>query len=557
MTSIYVESGRQRDAIDCLQQHALAFPEQLDCVITLVEFSESTGLGFDFEDLSKTLLSGDSFDAIAFLDLGRFLANRSFYLQASKFFERVLQQQPNNIKALYSLAECSVHLKQYSRAISMLERLIMMGKLNFEILNMLGACNQAMANTKDALVFYEKARQFSPDEPSSVFNLGKIHQTNGDFEKALICFKTALDMQPELVDAIGSIAFSKKFNAGDLKEIQDYSRLLLNSRMNPSEQATLHFALAKMYDDLERFDTAFNHFRQANKLRAEASDSFDLAATKRHFVTIAKSFSGQTLKRDLGTQGQGAGLCFLVGLPRSGSSLLEQVLSSHSEVKGIGEVHTLLNCVSQLPNILGTEINYPGCIDKLASDKAARISAGILNSYLLAGEQRQLMVDKTLTNFMHVGLIHMLLPKAKIIYCQRDPRDICLSNFFTDFTAGHRYSNSLNDLAHYSAAFATLMGHWSKNLPEQIGNFEYETFIDDSENATRNVLSQVGLEFEEACLNFHQTNRVVNTASSWQVRQPLYTSSKGRIANYQHSLESHWSDLAAWKEYYGYPAGNC
>ena len=228
---------------------------------------------------------------------------------------------------------------------------------------------------------------------------------------------------------------------------------------------------------------------------------------------------------------------FIVGMPRSGTSLIEQILASHPQAAGAGELPEVPRFADAMRGVLGAEIGYPQC--------AAELDAGSIESFAQSYLQRLRetdsnavrVSDKMPANCWHLGLIAVALPNARVIHCQRDPMDTALSIFFRRFTRGHPYAYALADIAAELRGYESMMAHWREQLPLRMLELSYEDLVDNLESGTRALLDFLDLPFDERCLRFHDTERLVHTASAWQVRQPLYSSAVGRWRHYAEQLE--------------------
>ena len=228
---------------------------------------------------------------------------------------------------------------------------------------------------------------------------------------------------------------------------------------------------------------------------------------------------------------------FVIGMIRSGTSLVEQILASHSDVYGAGELLEITKLASNLPQALDSSLEYPECIRQLDAGRIASSATGYLR-YLAGRDDRAArVVDKLPTNFLHLGLIAILLPNAHIVHCRREALDVCLSIYFQRFAQGHFYAYDFDDIAAYYAEYERLMAHWKKVLPVEILDIQYEDLLDDLEGESRRMLDYCGLDWQEACLAFHRSQRPVRTASSWQVRQPLYRTAVARWRKFEPHLD--------------------
>jgi hypothetical protein len=230
-------------------------------------------------------------------------------------------------------------------------------------------------------------------------------------------------------------------------------------------------------------------------------------------------------------------------MPRSGTSLAEQILASHPDVFGAGELPIVNRMVDQLPTVLNTSTPYPECLKDLDNHTLGQLASEYLEESQQKTNTEEFITDKMPSNFMHLGFISLMFPNARIIHCTRDPLDTCLSCYFQNFTGEHPYAYSLGSLGKFYRMYEKLMGHWSKVIPNQILNLSYENIVENPEQEIRRLVDFCGLEWSDKCLDFHQTKRTVATASHSQVRQKIYSSSVGKWRSYEKHLDELFSAL--------------
>ena len=291
-----------------------------------------------------------------------------------------------------------------------------------------------------------------------------------------------------------------------------------------------------MYDDIGAYDLAFRHYQQGN---LDSGRRFDSAAHRRFIMDTVYIFSDYYLKS---VTEPGLDTCqpvFVVGMPRSGTTLIEQILDAHSAVFAAGELYDIKYIAKSLQQSARADLPYPNCMPLLIPGQIHRAA----NNYLT--RLRQLtdnalisrVVDKHPLNFQYIGLILRLFPNAKIIHARRDPLDTCLSCYFQHFTSGQDYSFELRALSNFYNDYRRLMEHWQSRHTESILNIDYESLVENPEHESKRMLAFCGLDWEDRCLEFYRSDRVVKTASFLQVRQPIYRRSRRRWTHYQHHLK--------------------
>lgn len=389
-----------------------------------------------------------------------------------------------------------------------------------------GDIDAARAAFERALEIDERCRQ-------AITGLAVIQASLGETEKAAASYRRALEVDPDDTDAYGNLALL----GGDRLDAADAARLadLLGRRSLADDQrAAAAFTLAHYLRQADEGAAAFDLYRTGNLLRrahlhrqghvfnAEAHGGFIDARRRvfsRGFFRAREGFGSET---DLPV--------FIVGMPRSGTTLIEQILAAHPKVHGAGELRDIaVMAITRTPEITGGEKRYPECLTDLSPAEALSLAEGHLDRLRSLGGGTSRVIDKMPFNYLHVGLIRLLYPNARIIHCRRDARDIGLSCFTTNFTDVHPWSTDLGELGQYLRAYETLMAHWREVLPDGVmTEVDYETLVTDIEGESRRLIKFLGLRWSAKCLKFHQSKRPVMTASRAQVRQPVYTGAVGR-----------------------------
>ena len=400
-----------------------------------------------------------------------------------------------------------------------------------EALNAMGLVRFEQQDTSQALDFFRRAVERKPALADAHNNIANILKEDGQLDAAREAYERAIALDPRETAYYLNYSDPRKFTEGDpyLLAMEDMAREAAGT--SKLSQQRLNFALAKAYDDLGRRDDSFACLALANRLKRE-SIQYDEPQTLQSFDRIAEVFDR---KRVTGSKGGWASSLpvFIVGMPRSGTTLAEQILGSHPEVHPAGELSDFNWLVDHTPSPRGGAFAYPG--------DAAAMTAGQLAALGQAYDQRlrrrdptaARITDKMPANFLFLGLIHMALPQARIIHLQRDPVDTCMSCYSKLFSGEQNFSYDLGELGRYYRKYAELMAHWRRVLPEGVMlEVRYEDVVADLEGQARRMIAHLGLEWDARCLDFHQTRRPVRTASASQVRRPIYKSSAGRSQAY-------------------------
>lgn len=388
---------------------------------------------------------------------------------------------------------------------------------------------------EEGIASYRKALALSPDHAETWLFLANAHATLGRHDDAIECYRKALALRPDLTDALRNIATLTKFTERD-DTIAAMEKAWARGDLNDEQRMHLAFGLGKAFEDLRQYDDAFEYFIAANALK-RASYDYATAEDEAQFAAIKAIFTERLFDANRGAGTADDTPIFILGMPRSGTTLVEQILASHPDVYGAGELpdleRTVIECFG--------EIGGGALADGIArADADAFRSAGdkyVAGIRARAGTSR-FITDKMPHNFLWIGMIHLMLPNARIIHCRRDPVDTCLSIFKKLFAAeGHYYAYELGELGRYYGLYEDLMRHWHAVLPGAVFDVCYEELIADQEGRTRALLDHCGLAWDEACLQFHKTVRPVKTASSAQVRTPIYASAVRSWTHYEGRLQ--------------------
>lgn len=400
----------------------------------------------------------------------------------------------------------------------------------------LGNLLEDLARWDEATTVFEGVLAHAPNHAGALNNLGNIHRVLGRMDQAEACYQKILDRDPDNPQARYNLSRTRKSEGGDLKTVEEMTVRLQAAGVSDPEKVSLHFSLGKILDDLGEYDRAFAHFADGNRLdtrppsyEPDHSDQF----VNRLIALFDEDFARQ--RRGLGSESERPIL--IVGMPRSGTTLTEQILASHPDVYGGGERATLPEIANRIGATMRIHQIYPESMAMLDSLSACRLAEDYLGEIEAASGKAKRVTDKLPANFNHVGLFALLFPKARVIHCRRDPMDTCLSCYFQHFTQVMPFSRDQASLAHYYRTYMRIMDHWRKVNPIPILDVRYEDVVADIDGQTRRILEFCGLPWDDACLRFFETQRAIKTASVWQVRQPLYDSSVGRWKHYAQQLE--------------------
>jgi tetratricopeptide (TPR) repeat protein len=394
-----------------------------------------------------------------------------------------------------------------------------------------------------ALEYFDKVLKQLPDDTGTITAKGHAHKTAGNTAEAIACYQAAASVNPEFCEAYYALANLKTYRFG-AEEINAMLALEPLS-MRLLDKVYLSFALAKAYEDGKKFEQSFQFYQQGNALKKQQS-GYNANSMSDELQKQSRFFTAQRCANLNGCGDPAADPIFILGLPRSGSTLLEQILSSHSQVEGTLELPNILAYSKELRRhqVDGEKLGYPEVIAELDEQVLTDLGSRYLEETKVYRNQSPFFIDKMPNNFRHIGLIKLILPNAKIIDARRHPMACCFSGYKQLFAEGQEFSYSLSDMGQYYTDYVELMEHWDNVLPGQVLRVHYEQVIDDLEGQVRRILDFCGLSFESACLSFHETKRSVRTASSEQVRQPIFKTGLEQWKNYSVQLSELQDQLA-------------
>lgn len=470
----------------------------------------------------------------AHLNLGQLYDSLGSYSQALACYERALEIDPGSHRAwlsrglmLYELAREAPALESYRRAAAL-------SKGDSGKLQMVAAAFRDVGELAGGQTCLEEALRLTPADHRLHNSLGNLLGMRGDFVGAEKHYRQALALKPVYPGAYHNLAGVTKLTPQDAAW-PGLVALAERRDLKGQDAIFTQFTLGKVFDALGAYERAFGYFLEGNRLKRDTLN-YDEAGQQRFFEDFIRYFDADFI----GAR-QAAGLAderpvFIVGMSRSGTTLVEQILASHPQVQGAGEINTLRNCLRlELPPGSNDYV-LPQQLANLPVEALARIGgryAQALDRYAKTGR----VTNKLPGNMALVGLIHILFPQAHIIHVQREPLDTCLSCFTMLFTHGHAFSYELGELGRFYRMYAGLMDGWRKVLPPgRMLEVRYEELVADLDTQARRLVSHCGLPWDDACLDFHSQRRAVKTASLAQVRRPIYSSSVGRWRNYERHL---------------------
>lgn len=442
------------------------------------------------------------------------------YEDAEYLLENAMQRAPDNLRLMKDYMLIMRKQQKFAQSAEMCRRMLALAPDNAGFLFQKAIEDMQHGDNATAIETVNELLVREPHNPGFLILRGHIEKALGHHDDAVRAYQAALSVRNDNGQAFYALANLKTYDFSN-DEIIVMKALLDDGRCSLDDRAHIQFALAAAYEKRQESDAAFSHYAEGNRIK-KAQSRYTAAAMRDEFEQ-QKEFCTKELFAAQSSKGHDApDPIFIVGLPRAGSTLIEQILASHSQIDGTLELPNILSLSHKLRGRNSAdESAYPGVLHRLDGDALANYGRAFIEDTQLHRAGAPFFTDKMPNNFRHIGLIHLILPNAKIIDARRDPMDCCFSGFKQLFAQGQEFSYGLEEIGQYYADYVSLMTHWHDVLPGKILHVQHEDVLDDLEGQVRRMLDYLGLPFEQACLDFHNTQRAVRTASSAQVRQPL------------------------------------
>jgi tetratricopeptide (TPR) repeat protein len=456
--------------------------------------------------------------------------------EAAETYRRALAIEARSDKIHVHYGATLIDLGRTEEAGAAAERALALNPGNADAVNLMGRVAFEREDLPSALDCFRRALALKPDLADAYNNMGNALKELGRLEDARQAYLKALDLDPSVAGVYVNLADSMKFTPGDPHLAAMEALAAKSEGLSPSDRLQLDFAIGKAYADLRDHRRAFAHWLQGNA-RKRAQIAYDEASVFALFDRIEALFTPELVKANAGRGDLSQAPIFVLGMPRSGTTLVEQILASHPRVHGAGELKILNDVLAAVKDVDGKTIPYPEFVAGLDPQAVRQIGARYVAQLKRLAPEAARVTDKMPANFFFVGLIHLALPNARVIHTVRDPVDTCVSCFSKLFTAEQSHTYDLAELGRYYRRYERLMAHWRRVLPAaSFLDVRYEEVVADIEGAARRVLSYCDLPWDDRCLAFHETDRPVRTASATQVRQPIYRSAVGRSRVYEEFL---------------------
>jgi tetratricopeptide (TPR) repeat protein len=508
--------------------------------------------------------------------LGLALRDHGKLDEAAACYQRALQLNPDYPDAYFNLGDVLFRQDDFAGAAAAYGRAVSLRPDHVDAHCHLGAALNAQGQAGEAAACYRRALELGPNRPQTCVDLGDAFYALEDLAGAEAAYRRALSLDAQCAEAHNGLAYVMEHQGRTQQAVEhataalglrpDWTEplstlaglaangycdfpesqaerlktLAANANLAPSDASRLHFALAQLHERRGAYDDAFAAYRQANalqqRLARQADQAFDARAHDEVIDGLIAAFGARFFGRTHGFGLDTETPVFIVGMPRSGTTLVEQILSRHPQVFAAGETNDGGRLVARLPELLGGAEGYPRCIERLDPTAARTLAGEYLQAIAARSGDAARVTDKSPLNYLYLGLLAALFPRARVIHCRRDPRDVCLSCYFQYFgRAGFAWD--LGDAGRYYRTYQRLMDHWRDVLPVHPLEVVYEDLVAHQEAVSRQMVAFCGLPWDERCLTFYESRRPVHTASKLQVRRPIYATSVGRWRRYEKHLK--------------------
>jgi len=550
-----MEAGRGAESEQEVAQALRLDPRK--AALARAERAQLEGRMEDAEKLLREMLAKDPDDEKALRMLGNIALEVSHFKAARRLLQRAVDLAPGFAMGWNDLANVDLRQDRYDEALQKIQRAIDIDPKLVHSYVMRGNVLTRAQRHEESLAAYRQALDLNPGTIGALAGMGHVLKTIGRQQESIAAYRQCIRAHPAFGEAYWSLANLKTFEF-DAGEVEAMAHMVEEQDLPDEPKVNFLLSLGKHFENEAEYDRAFEYYRRGNELR-RGHEVYDPVQTQFVHDRIISVFSKEFFAQREGFGNPGAAPILVVGLPRSGSTLIEQILASHSMVEGTMELPDLSRTIGELNKRTGRKaqshdnrqdkgkgkvretqrLEYPEAVLGLNREQATALGTGYLESTMRYRTGKPYFIDKMPNNFPSIGLLQMILPNAKVINARRHPLDSCLGSYKQLFFKGQSFTYDQFELGQYYLEYQRIMDHWHEVLPGKVLDVHYEQMVFDQEAQTRRMLDYLGLPWEDQCLRFYETDRAVNTASSEQVRQPMYTSS----VNFWRNYEAHLGEL--------------
>lgn len=467
-------------------------------------------------------------------NLGEVYRSEGKYQSAIENYSKAIYLNGEYAQAYNNLGCSLAELDKLDDAVDSFNKAVMIDNNYSDAYSNLGNVLLDKGRVSEAIAVYNKAINSNPGNKYAFNGLGSALSDQGNFPDAVASYRKAIDIDPEYAEAYRHLLNNSRHTGYD-DDIKAAELLYAKKNISDDQRMHLAFGLGRAYEDLGKYEESMEFILEANHLM-HLSVEYSTSDARKLFNKIIGVFSEEFFVNHRGSGVSDETPIFILGMPRSGTSLVEQILATHSEVFGAGELNELSRLINNI--CLNHRVDrFPECASNFGNMELVEIGGRYIEKLREYSTDSKYITDKMPHNFMRIGLIKAVIPNAKIIHCTRDPMDNCLSIFKNFFPKGHNYSYDMVELGEYYNLYIELMKYWDSVLPGFIYTVNYENLVVDQENQIRMMLDYCGLSWDESCMHFHKTERRVGTASNVQVRRPIYKDSVHLWKRYERQLE--------------------
>lgn len=526
--------GEMEDCLNAARDFTGRWPSVLIGWSILCVCLQDTGDYRGAEQAGRQALQTDDNNADLHNILGAALKGQGKLQDAGFYFARAIELKPGFVDAYNNLGSVLVGLNRLDEAETLFRRALTLNPDSTLARCHLAELLRETDRTAEAQTEFETALDYQPDLTIARVGLGHVLTDQGKLAEAEQHYRAAIAKEPLNGGLHYHLSFVKRFSAGD-PDLKAISSALSSTGLTSHDHIHLNYAAGKACDDVgENYDLAFEYYSHGARLRRAAVE-YDIAREENDFLEVERFFTQAVFAGRTGSGHPSSRPIFIVGMPRSGTTLVEQILASHGGVHAVGERKDLSILCKSIDQSMTQR--FPGWIDDLEPGDCEAHGEAYLDAISAGAPGTARITDKMLTNFKLLGFVALILPNARIVHVRRHPLDSCLSSFCQLFSKGSQFSYNLSELGRYYSAYARLMAHWQRVLPKGfLMTIDYEDVVERPEECARCLVEHCGLEWDANCLNFQETARPVKTASAAQVRQKLYSTSIGRWKNYKSHL---------------------
>ena len=525
-------AGQGAESVEAVREGFKMNPRK--AALARAEEAQLQGRLQEAEKILRKLLAEDPENPRALRMLGTIALEANRFKAARRMLEKAVEIDPGFVMGWNDLANFHMKQDRYDEALEMVEHALELDPGMAHSYVMRGNILSKAQRHEESLAAYRQALESSPLNPGALSGLGHVLKTIGRQQESIEAYRRCIRAHPQFGEAYWSLANLKTFEF-DEAEVEVMERMVGEKHLADEPKVNFYLSLGKHYENRGDFDRAFENYRRGNDLR-RGHEVYDPNQTQVIHDRIIEVFDREFFGQRQGWGDPDPAPILIVGLPRSGSTLIEQILASHSMVEGTMELPDLGRTIAELSRRSPGPSEYPEAVEPLDAEAVRALGQSYLQATMRYRTPLPRFIDKMPNNFAAIGFLHLILPNARVIDARRHPLDSCLGSYKQLFFKGQSFTYDQFELGDYYLEYRRLMEHWHGVLPGKVLDVHYEDMVADQEAQTRRILEYLGLPWEDQCLRFYETERAINTASSEQVRQPIYTRAVHFWRNYEHHL---------------------